>query len=336
MLQYSVREGDVTLVPSDVLLMEYAGQHSTPGGQVAAKLESSGLIKWEEMCPSGRQCRLVATAGKLPQKHVLFIGTPPPEEFGYGEMYRFALRAVEALAEGGVTATKVTAMLPRGSTGLDHGESLQNLIRGFEDGCRSWPQARIEHVEFVERNSRRAAFLASLLARGFEERRSDDTLIEESGDDTLVTLLPTPPTASPGSRGPSAGAAEPARPKQHVFVAMPFSEQFEDVYELGIYPALRDAGFICERLDRSAFTGDILERMKDRIRKARFVLADLSEARPNVYLEVGYAWGQGVPVLFIARDGETLHFDVSTHRCLFYTSIRHLKRDLEQAARWLA
>jgi hypothetical protein len=126
-----------------------------------------------------------------------------------------------------------------------------------------------------------------------------------------------------------------SRPKQHVFVAMPFSEPFEDVYELGIYPALRECGYICERLDRSAFTGDILERMKDRIRTARFVLADLSDARPNVYLEVGYAWGQGVPVLFIAREGETLHFDVSTHRCLFYTSIRQLKRDLEHAAKAL-
>jgi hypothetical protein len=116
---------------------------------------------------------------------------------------------------------------------------------------------------------------------------------------------------------------------------MPFSVQFEDVYELGIYPALRKCGFICERLDRSIFTGDIVEQMRDRIRTAWFVLADLSEARPNVYLEVGYAWGQHVPVLFIAREGEKLHFDVSTHRCLFYTSIRQLKRELEQLGQTL-
>jgi hypothetical protein len=280
----------------------------------------------------------VATAGKLPQKHVLFIGTPPPEEFGYAEMYDFARRAVEALAKAGVATDKVTAMLPRGSTGLDKGESLQNLIRGFQEGCRDWPQARIKHVQFVERNSRRAAFMAMLLTRDFEGQRVDDTLIEESSEDTIVTMPPLAETmapASPGRKGPS-GRGEPSRPKHHVFVAMPFSEQFEDVYELGIYPALRESGFICERLDRAAFTGDILERMKERIRTARFVLADLSEARPNVYLEVGYAWGQGVPVLFIARDGEALHFDVSTHRCLFYTSIRHLKRELEQAARRLA
>jgi hypothetical protein len=128
----------------------------------------------------------------------------------------------------------------------------------------------------------------------------------------------------------------PERPKQHVFVAMPFSEQFEDVYELGIYPALRECGYICERLDRTAFIGDVLEQMKQRIAAARFLLADLSEARPNVYLEVGYAWGLGVPVLFIARAGEAPHFDVSTHRCLFYTSIRHLKRELEQMARGLS
>ncbi len=278
----------------------------------------------------------MAAAGKLPQKYVLFIGTPPPEEFGYGEMYLFALRAVETLAKAGVAAAKITAKLPRGSSGLDHGESLQNLIRGFEDGCRSWPQARIKHVEFVERNSRRAAFLASLLARF--EGRSDDTLVEEGSEGTLDMLSDVGGTTSSGPRESLTTPPEspPPRRKQHVFVAMPYSEQFEDVYELGIYPALRECGYICERLDRTAFIGDILEHMKDRIRTARFVLADLTEARPNVYLEVGYAWGLGVPVLFIARAGEAPHFDVSTHRCLFYTSIRHLKRELEQVAQGLA
>ncbi len=337
MLKYSVCEGDVTLVPSDVLLLRcYAGYQGMPGGQVASQLEAAELVTWEDLCLAAGEHRLVAAAGKLPQKYVLFLGTPAPEDFGYGEMYLFALRAVEALGKAGVVAAKITAKLPRGSSGLDHGESLQNLIRGFEDGCRSWPQAGIKQVEFVERNSRRAAFMASLLARDFEGRRDDDTLIEESGEDTIETLSAVPLGLPPDRRGPARGGDQPRRPKQHVFVAMPYSEQFEDVYELGIYPALRECGYICERLDRTAFIGDILEHMKDRIRTARFVLADLTEARPNVYLEVGYAWGLGVPVLFIARAGEAPHFDVSTHRCLFYTSIRHLKRELEQMAQGLA
>jgi len=339
-LTYSVREGDVTQVPSDVLLLRYAGYHSVPGGLVASALETAGVIKWEDICLESGRSRLVPTNGKLPQKHVLFIGTPPLHEFGYAEMHQFAYRCVEALAKANVPATKITTMLPRGSTGLDHGESLQNLINGFEAGCRDWPQVRIKQVEFVERNSRRAAFLTSLLA-GDEDTRADDTIVsDESKEETIVSLTPqseaSPQTGASRTARPRAGQPQQAgRRKEHVFVAMPYSEQFEDIYELGIYPALRECGFICERLDRSDFTGDILERMKERIRTARFVLADLSEARPNVYLEVGYAWGQGVPVLFIARDGEKLHFDVAHHRCLFYTSIRQLKRELEQAARGL-
>jgi hypothetical protein len=256
----------------------------------------------------------------LPQKHVLFIGTPPREQFGYSEMYSFTFRAVEALAQREVVAPRVVTSLHRGRDGLDLGESLQRLVRGFEDGCLAWPRTGIELVEFVERDARRAAFVDGLL--------SQDATLRSGGGVALASHTvgqPILPALSP-----------PSRPKQHVFVAMPFSEQFEDVYELGIYPALRECGYICERLDRSAFTGDILERMKDRIRTARFVLADLSDARPNVYLEIGYAWGQGVPVLFIAREGEKVHFDVSTHRCLFYASIRQLKRELEIAVRGLA
>jgi hypothetical protein len=251
------------------------------------------------------------------------VGTPPLEQIGYHEMYALAFHAVEALASHGIAASRVATTLHRGSTGLDLGESLQHLIRGFEDGCRTWPKARLDHVEFVERDSRRAAFISSLL--GQEKGETPPGTLKEPGLGAVATSV------SPFG----VGAQPPRPPKQHVFVAMPFSEPFEDVYELGIYPALRECGYICERLDRSAFTGDILERMKDRIRTARFVLADLSEARPNVYLEVGYAWGKGVPVLFNAREGEKLHFDVSTHRCLFYTSIRQLKRELEVAARSL-
>jgi hypothetical protein len=37
----------------------------------------------------------------------------------------------------------------------------------------------------------------------------------------------------------------------------------------------------------------------------------------------------GVPVVFLAKSGQELHFDVQTHRCIFYKSIRQLARELE-------
>jgi hypothetical protein len=46
--------------------------------------------------------------------------------------------------------------------------------------------------------------------------------------------------------------------------------------------------------------------------------ADLSDANPNVYLEVGYAWGRGRPTLLVVRDSSHLKFDVQGQRCLIY------------------
>jgi hypothetical protein len=86
-------------------------------------------------------------------------------------------------------------------------------------------------------------------------------------------------------------------------------------------------------VDEPLFTGDILQRITERIATAQFVVAELTGARANVYLEVGYAWGKGIPVITLAREGEKLHFDVSTHRCIFYRTIGQLGKELEKLVR---
>ena len=77
------------------------------------------------------------------------------------------------------------------------------------------------------------------------------------------------------------------------------------------------------------FTGDILERIKLRIETAALVIADLTAANPNVYLEVGYAWGKERPTLLISKKSGDLKFDVRGHRCLIYKSINELAKKLE-------
>ena len=64
---------------------------------------------------------------------------------------------------------------------------------------------------------------------------------------------------------------------------------------------------------------------KNRIESAALVVADLSSANPNVYLEVGYAWGRWVNTLLIVAEGDELKFDVRSQRCLIFRSIRHLE-----------
>ena len=117
--------------------------------------------------------------------------------------------------------------------------------------------------------------------------------------------------------------------KPHVFVAMPFSEDMEDTYIFGIQGPVNAAGYLCERVDLTVFTGDIIARIKSRIETASLVIADLTGANPNVYLEVGYAWGKDRPTLLVAKKGDPLKFDVQSQRCLIYKSISDLEKKLE-------
>jgi hypothetical protein len=109
---------------------------------------------------------------------------------------------------------------------------------------------------------------------------------------------------------------------------MPFKKEMDDVFYYGIQMPLHAAGLLCERVDQDIFSGGIMEYVKSRIETAAVVVAELTGGNPNVYLEVGYAWGKGRPIILIARDEKELHFDVRGQRCLVYERIKDLEEIL--------
>jgi hypothetical protein len=110
---------------------------------------------------------------------------------------------------------------------------------------------------------------------------------------------------------------------------MPFTKELEDVYVFGIQGPVNAAGYLCERVDMVTFTGDIVERIKSRIGSASVVIADLTGANANVYLEVGYAWGKNRPTLLLLKKGDDLKFDVRGQRCIIYDNIVDLSKKLQ-------
>src|SRR5258708_16303333 len=111
---------------------------------------------------------------------------------------------------------------------------------------------------------------------------------------------------------------------------MPFSEDMEDIFHYGIQGAVNAAGYLCERADLSVFAGDVMQWVKKRIASASLIIADLSTANPNVYLEVGYAWGCGKPTVLLVRNVTELTFDVKNQRCLVYINIKDLEDNLRR------
>lgn len=49
-----------------------------------------------------------------------------------------------------------------------------------------------------------------------------------------------------------------------------------------------------------------------KLHRSSVVLADITGARPNCFLELGYALGRGLPTMVMVREGSSLPFDITT------------------------
>lgn len=115
--------------------------------------------------------------------------------------------------------------------------------------------------------------------------------------------------------------------KNLVFVAMPFTEAMLEIYYT-IKEEVRKLGLNAIRVDESVGSGLILKKIMKGIENAEFLIFDLSEEKPNVYYELGYAHGAGnesEEILLIAKKGTKLHFDIAPLSVIFYDSVEDLK-----------
>jgi len=91
------------------------------------------------------------------------------------------------------------------------------------------------------------------------------------------------------------------------FVASAFGHREVDaIYRGAVQPVLRDLHITPLRVDRVEHNDDIDDKIFSLLDDADICIADLTCARPSVYYEAGYAFGQGKPVIYIARDDHFL------------------------------
>lgn len=126
--------------------------------------------------------------------------------------------------------------------------------------------------------------------------------------------------------------------KGYAFVAMPIvpdDSDFEDVLD-AIKEATRRCGITAERVDEPPSNERITDRILESIQKAEHVIVDLTDSRPNVFYEAGYAQGIGKTPVFIAREGTRLEFDLKDYPVIFFKGMKQLKDLLENRLRGLS
>jgi hypothetical protein len=110
--------------------------------------------------------------------------------------------------------------------------------------------------------------------------------------------------------------------------------ELDNLYEQCIVPAIEACGLQAIRVDRDN-QGDLLKQeIREFIEQADIIIADLTNERPNCYLEIGYAMGidKFKNLILTVRedhyhrhpnyrpDGPTIHFDASGYDMVFWSA----------------
>lgn len=116
------------------------------------------------------------------------------------------------------------------------------------------------------------------------------------------------------------------------FVAMCFWDSLEDARKDGFKPGIEDAGYEPLIISEKDFLGDIHDEILAEIRKSRFVVADFTEHRQNVYYEAGFAEALGLPVIYTCHKDhiDKAHFDIRQRNHIVWETPDDLRVRLRQ------
>jgi hypothetical protein len=321
-LTLRVEMGDLLEQHADLVLLKHANGFYTVDGAVASALEGAGIQR-DKLEAAFGEARFFGTRGALTAPEALFFGTAPLRSLGYQDIRQFVIRALSAIARERPHVKHVASTIHGANYGLDEDESVLSLIGGVIEAWTAGEAGALDRFTVVELSPRRAQRLRLAVDSGLTGAKGVTKLTDAWG-----FSLRRPSQQAARAAAPLSTAGEDSAQKPHAFVAMPFTPEMEVVYHFGIQGPVKAAGLLCERVDQVQFDGLIIERIRERIETAKVVIADLSGANANVYLEVGYAWGRERPTLLLVRDVGELKFDVRGHRCIVYRNIRDLEAAL--------
>ncbi len=80
------------------------------------------------------------------------------------------------------------------------------------------------------------------------------------------------------------------------------------------------------RVDEIEHSGKTTELILEKIKESHFLICDLTNERPNVYYELGYAHSLQKNVILVAKEGTNIHFDIKDYNVIFYKNYSQLEK----------
>ncbi|MBI5670589.1 MAG: toll/interleukin-1 receptor domain-containing protein [Chloroflexi bacterium] len=321
---FTITNGNIVDFAADVIALKHARNFYGSDALVTRLLELLPHIDVEQLhVLPGEHC-LIETEGAITAPKALYVGTAAPRQFGYQQIHDFAYQVLEVLAYEAPQTRHLAMTIHGPGFGLDEREALRSQVAGYLDALRAGalPPA-LERITILEISDSRVARLRAVMDADL--RDSDEAAPLAAGWGYLLHVPEPADTVEPPDNTPVVPA------KRHAFVAMPVRADTDDLFYYGIQTPIHALGLLCERVEQSNPTEDLLDQIKRRIETAAVFVADLTDPDPGVYLQLGYAWGKGRPTILLAKAGSRLALETARPTPIFYDRIKEIESALAQS-----
>lgn len=324
-VRFEVMHNAIESVEADVLLLK-----DSPGAGGVASIIMKSLRKANIMIPSEAMSEvgdyhMVKSNGTLKADHTLFVRTEWVGHFGYRQVRQFANRGLSVTGKELPSAKHIIMTIHGVNTrlNLDEGESMLAQLAGLVDVMQAWQAPRdLEKITIVEFDKTRVRRIREALQDYFDEVHYAQVAEDVDWGYDLTFERETQIDA------PDAGQE---KIKPYAVALFPDKPDLEDIFYYGIQRPVHATGLLCERLnpDNQEDENDTLQAILDRIKTASVLICDVSEITSLLYLQLGYAWGRGIPTVLISRNENN---QLSPDSTLHYEKIWQLEERLGQ---WL-
>ncbi len=158
-----------------------------------------------------------------------------------------------------------------------------------------------------------------------ESRKVSSRCIDEL--EGMLELLSATPSNIPDGLPPKNPNLPHSYRPNTAFVMMsisPSNPATEDVYDT-YKQSFELFGIKAIRADEIEHEDVITKRIIEEIKTSEFLVGDLTDERPSVYYEIGYAHSLGRRVMMYRKEGSSIHFDLAAYNCPEYKNMRELK-----------
>ena len=125
--------------------------------------------------------------------------------------------------------------------------------------------------------------------------------------------------------------AEKIAHTRSVIICMSFEEkaEYKDLVA-AIKAVCEEFGYTAEKINESNLSKRIIPELLRQVKRAAFVVVDISETKPNVYYELGFADGANQKVVLTAKKGTILPFNIADIPVIYWDSFEDFKVELRK------